>query len=220
MPITVQCDFDGTITEGEVSHLLLDRFAEGDWRREVKLFESGEISVATCMKRAFAMVKADESTITNFILNSDRWKFRPGFNGLYDYCLKKGFRFVIVSNGLTFYIKAILGSIGVDDIEIIAARSRSSSRGMLLQYPGPDGRETDSDFKEEYTRYLEKQGYRVVCLGDSISDIFTARRAYRVFATGALREHCRREKIAFTPFKDFGEVVRGLEKLPEEPSGL
>ena len=29
----VQLDFDGTVTEEDVSFLLLDRFANGDWRK-------------------------------------------------------------------------------------------------------------------------------------------------------------------------------------------
>ena len=95
------------------------------------------------------------------------------------------------------------GTVTVEDVSFL----------LLDKYAGPDGKETRSDFKEEYTRFLEKKGYRVVCLGDSVSDIFTARRAYRVFATGALPARCRRENIAFIPFDDFRDVIRGLKTL-------
>jgi len=33
MKTMVQCDFDGTITEEDVSFFLLDTFADGDWRQ-------------------------------------------------------------------------------------------------------------------------------------------------------------------------------------------
>ena len=31
--ILIQCDFDGTITEEDISFLLLDAFASSDWRQ-------------------------------------------------------------------------------------------------------------------------------------------------------------------------------------------
>jgi 2-hydroxy-3-keto-5-methylthiopentenyl-1-phosphate phosphatase len=211
--IAVQSDFDGTITEGEISHLLLNEFARGNWRDIVREFEIGRMPVAECMKKCFSMVKADESKIKDFLLNNSRVKIRRGFAELYEYCQKKGFYFIVVSNGLIFYIEAILDKLGLKNIQVIAARSQSGPEGMKIDYIGPDGVETDSDFKEEYTRFLEKKGYDVVCLGDSISDVLTARRAYRVFATGTLPRYCRRDNITFTPFKDFHDVIRGLETI-------
>jgi 2-hydroxy-3-keto-5-methylthiopentenyl-1-phosphate phosphatase len=211
--IAVQCDFDGTITEGEISHLILNRFAEGDWKRIVKEFESGKISVAECMKKCFAMIKVDEATITDFILNNDRLKIRHGFRELYDYCLKKGYYFVVVSNGLVFYIEAILDNIGMNGIEVIAARAYCSPLGMKVEYLGIDDKGLPGDFKEAQTRRLEEEGYKVVCLGDSISDIYTARRAWRVFATRELSDVCRKEGVNFVPYSDFFDIIRGLEAI-------
>ncbi|MBI2979758.1 MAG: hypothetical protein HYY41_02890 [Chloroflexi bacterium] len=56
----VQCDFDGTITEEDVSFMLLDAFADGDWRRRLKEYEAGRISVGRFNTEAFSMVKAPE----------------------------------------------------------------------------------------------------------------------------------------------------------------
>jgi len=36
----IQCDFDGTITEEDVSFILLDTFARGDWRRLLKEYKA------------------------------------------------------------------------------------------------------------------------------------------------------------------------------------
>ena len=41
----VQCDFDGTITEEDVSFMMLDTFASGDWRQIFRNYEEGKISV-------------------------------------------------------------------------------------------------------------------------------------------------------------------------------
>jgi 2-hydroxy-3-keto-5-methylthiopentenyl-1-phosphate phosphatase len=211
--IAIQCDFDGTITEGEISHLILNRFAEGDWKEIVKEFDNCRITVMECMKRCFALIKADEPTIVDYVLKSERLKIRPGFKELYEYCLNRDFNFAVVSNGLVFYIKAILDSIGVKGIEINAARGRCSPAGMSVIFPGSDGKVSAIDFKEIYTRRMENKGYKVICLGDSISDKYVARRAYKVFAIGELGDFCRKENIAFTPFETFFDIKPGLEAI-------
>jgi len=63
MKTLVQCDFDGTITEKDASFLLLDAFAQGDWRRLLRDYKEHKISVGEFNTRAFAMVKADKATL-------------------------------------------------------------------------------------------------------------------------------------------------------------
>lgn len=210
----VQCDFDGTITEEDVSFVLLDAFAEGDWRQLWQQYRDGKISVGAFNTRAFAMVKADSKSVTELIFSSGIARIRPGFRELLGYCSRSGIGFNIVSNGLDFYISAILQNLGLSGIPFHAARSRFRQEGMLVQYIGPDGRELEDRFKEAFTqRYLE-QGYQVVYVGNGASDIHPARRSQHVFATGDLLTLCRETGLGCTPFDDLNDVVRGLERLP------
>ena len=50
MKTLVQCDFDGTVTEEDVSFFLLDTFAQGDWRRLLQEYKEGKISRDTLEK--------------------------------------------------------------------------------------------------------------------------------------------------------------------------
>jgi 2-hydroxy-3-keto-5-methylthiopentenyl-1-phosphate phosphatase len=102
----VQCDFDGTVTEKDISFFLLDAFAQGDWRRLLREYKEHKISVGEFNTKAFAMVKADKHTLLEALKGGV--KVRAGFHELVNYCLRKGFRLVIVSNGLDFYIMAVL----------------------------------------------------------------------------------------------------------------
>ena len=102
----VQCDFDGTITEEDVSFLLLDAFADGDWRQIFREYEKGKISVGRFNMKAFSMVKADKERLLELVRREI--KVRPGFHELVACCRRKGFRFAIVSNGLDSYIEEIL----------------------------------------------------------------------------------------------------------------
>jgi len=214
MKTAVQCDFDGTITEEDVSFLLLDTFADGDWRHLLEdYYKAGRMPVGTFNKMVFAMVKADRQTMTDFVLNSGKVKIRPGFNELLAYCSRKGIKFSIVSNGLNFYIEAILEDMGIDGIEVFAAQNQFSPEGMRVRYVGPDGDEMEAGFKEAYTGLLGKRGYNVVYVGNGISDIYPARQASHVFATGDLLERCRKEGLECLPFNDLNDVVRDLESL-------
>jgi 2-hydroxy-3-keto-5-methylthiopentenyl-1-phosphate phosphatase len=213
MKIAVQLDFDGTVTEEDVSFILLDTYVGRKWREYLKQYTNGRIPVGTFNKKVFAMIKADRKTMLALVLNSDRVKIRPGFRDYLEFCAQKGIKNVIVSNGLIFYIEAILEKIGLNNVEIFAARNSFSPRGMKVAYVGPDGTEMEAGFKEAYTGLLEKRGYAVVYVGNGASDIFSARRARHVFATGELLECCRREKVPCTPFTDFYDIIRGLETL-------
>ena len=57
--ILVQCDFDGTITEEDVSFLILDAFADGDWRKLLEEYKGGRITVGSFNTRAFNIVNLD-----------------------------------------------------------------------------------------------------------------------------------------------------------------
>ncbi len=214
MKTVVQCDFDGTVTIGEVSRLLLEEFADGDWQNIGKDYTEGRISVQTCNIMQFAMVKAGRRTMTDFLLNSGRVKIRPGFNELIEYCARHSFDFVIVSNGLRFYIKTILDSLGIDGIDIHAAHCRFSPGGMELTYSSPDSGLAETGFKEIYARILRESGYDVMYyLGNGASDIYPARQADHIFAVDGLLECCRRDGIRHTPFETFHDVIRGLESI-------
>lgn len=211
MKTLIQCDFDGTITEEDMGFLLLDSFASKDWRRLLTEYREGRMSVGRFNTSAFTMVKADRQTLLNFV--SSKAKVRAGFDELLAYCRRKGFRFVIVSNGLVFYIEAILRHIGIDNIDILAAKADFTSNGVDTKYIGPEGNLLQDGFKEAYIRLFLSKGYRVVYIGNGISDTLPARQAHHIFATGELLTYCKETHLDYTPFTDLNDVVRGMELL-------
>ena len=212
MKTLVQCDFDGTITEEDMGFLLLDSFASEDWRQLLTEYREGRMSVGHFNTRAFATVKADKQTLVKFV--KSKVKIRAGFHELLDYCHEKGFRFVIVSNGMDFYIEAILRDTGVDNIHILAAQTKFTPEGIEAKYIGPEGNEIQDGFKEAYIRSFLSKGYRVVYIGNGNSDAPPAKQAHHIFATGELLDYCKETNLNCTPFADLNDVVRGLELLP------
>ena len=212
MKTLIQCDFDGTITEDDMGFLLLDSFASKDWRRLLTEYREGRISVGRFNTSAFAMVKADRQTLLKFV--KSKVKIRAGFHKLLAYCRRKGFRFIIVSNGLVFYIEGILQHTGIDNIDILAAKTNFTTKGIDAKYIGPRGKQIRDGFKETYTRLFLSRGYRVVYIGNGISDTLPARQAHHIFATGELLTYCKETHLAYTPFVDLNDIVNGLEVLP------
>ena len=127
MKTLVQCDFDGTITEEDMGFLLLDSFASEDWRRLLTEYREGRMSVGHFNTRAFAMVKADKHRLLEALQGNV--KVRAGFHELVSCCMGKGLRFVIVSNGLDFYIRAVLKDLRLGDLEVHALRLPLTQRG-------------------------------------------------------------------------------------------
>ena len=215
MKILVQSDFDGTITEEDASFFLLDAFAQGDWRRLLRDYKEHKISVGEFNTSAFATVKADESRLLEALKAGV--KVRAGFHELVNYCLEKGLRLVIVSNGLDFYIRAVLKDFGLGDIEVYAAQATFHPAGMKVRYVGPDGKRVNDGFKEAYIESFLRLGYRVIYIGNGDSDVAPAKYAHRVFATGDLLAYSKENNLNCKPFKDFREVVKDLEQVSQFP---
>ena len=204
----VQCDFDGTVTEEDISFFLLDAFAQGDWRRWLREYKQHRISVGEFNTKAFAMVKTDKRTLLGAL--KGEVKVRAGFHELANYCLNKGFRLVIVSNGLEFYIKAVLKKLGLENVEVHAVQASFHREGMEVHYVGPDGKRLEDGFKEAYTQSFLKLGYRVVYIGNGDSDVAPAKYAHHVFATGDLLAYCSQNNLKHKPFETFLDVVKEL----------
>jgi len=211
MKTIVQCDFDGTITQEDQSFLLLDAFGKGNWRQLLTEYREGKISVSQFNIKAFAMVKEDKQTLLDFIIS--KVKIRAGFSELLTYCRSNGFQFIIVSNGLDFYIDAILKHIGVQNIKVFAAQAHFGSGGIEVRYMGLNKFQLESDFKETYIRSFLADGYRVIYVGNGLSDISPAKQAHHIFARDELLAYCKEASLNCTPFIDLNDVVRGLELL-------
>jgi len=215
MKTLVQCDFDGTVTEEDISFLLLDVFAQGDWRRLLRDYKEHVISVGEFNTRAFAMVKADKDRLLAAL--EGRFKVRAGFQEMVNYCLRQGFRLVIVSNGLDFYIRAVLKSLGLTDIQVYSAQASFHPEGMKVQYVGPDGRRLEDGFKEVFIQSFLKLGYRVIYIGNGDSDVAPAKYAHHVFATGDLLAYSKENDLHCRPFQDFRDVVKDLKQIRQSP---
>jgi 2-hydroxy-3-keto-5-methylthiopentenyl-1-phosphate phosphatase len=210
-PTLVQCDFDGTVTVGDVSFLILDEFIGNGWRALFEEYMQGKMSVNRFNAGVFAKVKADKETLERFV--REKTVMRAGLPELMEACRERGFRFVIVSNGMMFYIDAILKMLQMNNVEFKAARSIFKPEGIEAWYEAPDGKPLEDGFKEAYTRDYLKQGYRIIYIGNGTSDFPPASLCSHIFSIDNLSVACNKAGVAHTPFKDLHEVAEGIRKL-------
>ena len=208
--ILVQCDFDGTVTTEDISFMLLDAFAIGDWHKLDDEYGAGKITVGQFNERAFALVRAGKKEMLDYL--KGKVVIRQGFKRFVRLCNEKGFRLVIVSNGLDFYIKQILTDIGLDNLEFHASETRFLAEGLKVRYVDPDGKNVDSNFKDKYVSHFIYEGYKVAYIGNGTSDLSPAKRAQHVFATESLLKHCRRTGLICVPFTSFHEISEVIGK--------
>ena len=207
----IQCDFDGTITEKDVSFFLLDRFATKDWRKLLEDYRQGKISVGKLNTEAFSLVKADEQTLLQAMRG--HVDIREGFLDFVDFCREQGFHLHIVSNGLDFYIREILKCLHLESIPFFAAQTTFHPDGMKVVYRGPDGTSMESGLKKYFVdSYIEK-GCRIFYAGNGPSDLEPARLCHLIFATGDLVSFCREARVPCISFSDFHEILDELKTL-------
>jgi 2-hydroxy-3-keto-5-methylthiopentenyl-1-phosphate phosphatase len=215
MKYMVQSDFDGTLTVEDISYMLLDEFARGDWRSLLAEYEAGRMAVGTFNTRAFAMVRETRETLLDFVLNSGKVKIREGLPELLDCCATNGLDFTIVSNGQDFYVEAILNKLGLNNIKFHSARSRFTPERVEAHYIGPNGSIVTDCFKETYARLFLQQGYRLIYIGNGLSDVYPAKLADYVFAISDMMEQCLKIGLPCHAFNDLHDIVRELNKLQE-----
>ncbi len=204
----IQFDFDGTITIDDISYGILDKYADKSWLTWADKYHRGEINVGEFNSRVFCMVKQNKETLMEYTRQHS--KLRPGFKELLDYCNNKGIEVAIVSNGLDFYIDAVLNEMGLKNILTYSGKSEFGNNGITVRYIGPSGKEMMYGFKEAYTKLFKQQGYQIYYVGNGISDIPAARLSDRIFARDDLLTHCREANLECIPFDDFKDIIKSL----------
>ena len=207
----VQCDFDGTIIEDNLSVKLRQRFADKAWQRLESQYMEGRFTVEQSNIRQYLMIKEPEAVLQDFVRQNTR--IRAGFPGFIDYCREIGVRFVIVSSGIDFYIKTALETAGLAGLELYCSHGALDEGGIRVSYLSPEGNIIDSGFKESYLRWLKSGGDELVYIGDGLSDLDAALKADYVFATGHLAAMLEKRGARFTPFHDFHDIQRDLQSL-------
>jgi 2-hydroxy-3-keto-5-methylthiopentenyl-1-phosphate phosphatase len=222
-------DFDGTITVIDTGLAFFEALdlagaweVEWEWRR-------GEINSMECLQRQWALVNLSAAELFAFV---DGLELDPDFPALVRLCHERRAGFIVVSDGLDFYLDRLLRRAGFEPcdgdrvVELTAALSEGQAPDCLPRFVNhavvTDHRITVEfpcrvaecsacgNCKAAHLFRLRPHFRRVFYLGDGHSDMCAARFADVIFAKEHLLEFCREQGIAHLPFETLGEVVAAI----------
>ncbi len=207
----IQCDFDGTIIRNNLSVLLRERYAGGDWQRIDSDYLHGYLTVEQSNKLQFALIKEPKERLQAFV--RQHIELRPGFVEFVRYCQESAVHFAIVSSGLDFYIEPVLAQISVPDLELHCGQTSFGKNGIAVSYTDLEGNMVNEGFKYKCLTWLKKRGKDIIYIGDGLSDLEAARHANHIFATGHLLDLFNSEPVVCNRFSDFYDLLRQVRLL-------
>ncbi|MFC1970549.1 MtnX-like HAD-IB family phosphatase [Chloroflexota bacterium] len=206
----IQCDFDGTIIEDNLSVLIREHFAPEAWRVIEKDYLERRIAVEESNRRQFALIKEPKERLQEFV--HYHIQVRQGFPKFVADCEANGHTLIIVSSGLDFYIETVLKELGILNIELYCGRTEFTENGIVVKYSDHNGNVIEHGFKLRCLNWLKQRDKTIVYIGDSLSDLDAARNASYVFATGHLASLLTEENMcSWSSFNNFLDI---RDKLP------
>ena len=215
----VLTDFDDTAAVENVAELLLNRFGDPSWHDVRRRFRDHELTLNEYQEIAFRDIVADRATMQDYV--KQHAHLRPYFGELWKYCQDHGVPMAVVSQGLDFYIEALLEGNGFPHVPIYAVNTHFSADGISYEYRYPrPGQERLGNSKGVVVERFREQGHYVVYIGDGMSDFEAADKADLLFAHRTLAEECTRSGIPFRPFEDFQGVLTALQEIGQNETAI
>lgn len=217
--VLVICDFDGTVSRTDVGNGLFNRFTGRGWQEIDEAYCRGEIGSREAYTRVAAILEGDRERMLAFILGEA--ELDGHFPDFRMFCREKDLDLIIVSDGLDFYIDAVLRRHGLEDIPVHANRTlfrAGQPPGIEFPWASEDcGR--CGTCKRGILRSRRGRYDRIVYVGNGHSDVCPSAEADLVFAKGILLEACEARRRPCVPFDHFGDVLDFLNRNPFRFSG-
>lgn len=217
------CDFDGTVTQQDVTDRILEELADPSWREVESAWVGGLIGSRECLEHQMALVSASAKELNQLI---DAVPLDPGFEKFYRFTESHGLPFYILSDGFDYVIRRILRRAGANG-ELRNGRHLFTSsmrvRGHRLSVSFPHGTSTCTHGCATCKAAIITQighGHRpIIFIGDGLSDRFAIEVSDVVFAKKQLLTYCRSKGMACRSFETFGDIESALAPTLCGPPG-
>lgn len=193
-------DWDGTVTEVDTLHLVLQEFGDREIYERVEGALGDSMTLNQVIAAEFETVQAPLDEVVGWLLENTR--IRPGFAEL-----ARAQRPLIVSSGFHELIEPLLEREGVGSVELRANRLDPRPGGWRVLFRANHSCGTCG---EPCKRVDLPANGQVVYVGDGYSDRCAALAADRVFARDGLAEWLRGQGVPFEPLTDFHELAASL----------
>lgn len=211
------CDFDGTVTDLDVTDEILARLAHPSWRAIEQEWVRGLIGSRECLERQIALVVASAREINSLI---DSIPIDRHFPKFYWFCRKRGLPFYLLSDSFDYIIRRALKRCGLNGLlckgkHLFASALRIQGQRLITSFPysSPACEHGCATCKAAVIRQFAGARHPIIFIGDGQSDRFAVKESDWVFAKGQLLAYCRANDIACHPFKTFDDIDVKLASL-------
>jgi 2,3-diketo-5-methylthio-1-phosphopentane phosphatase len=210
----VFCDFDGTITDIDVTDEILTQLAHPSWREVEQAWVRGLIGSRECLERQMALVETTEKELNALI---DSIGIDPHFSRFYRFVEKYAIPFYVLSDGFDYVVRRVLRHAGVNGelrngSHLFTSALQFEGRRLAASFPSysPPCEHGCATCKPRIIRRLGHKHRPIIYIGDGLSDRFAVEESDVVFAKRQLLVHCREFGIGYHSFDTFADVEAAL----------
>lgn len=214
MKTAIFSDFDGTISTRDIGYSIFNHFSGGRNNDLLPDWKSGKMTTRQCLLAEAEMVNAPKDEIEEFLT---QFEIDPGFPELVKRCDTNEIPLKVISDGLDFYIKYVLGKYNLGHLDYIANQGTLANNTIEIEFPYENKACPSCGIckGEQIANYRNRFNgdCRVIFIGDGYSDACAAAEADILFAKKDLVEYCEKKNIPYNSFDEFNDVITALENL-------
>ena len=210
-------DFDGTITQLDVTDEILAQLAHPSWREVEQEWTRGLIGSRECLERQVALVDAAAEDLDALI---DAVPVDPAFASFYHFTRRRGIPLYVLSEGFDYVIARILKRAGIEGpvrngLQMFSSALRVEGHRLIPSFPhsAQPCEHGCATCKAALLRRFGKGKHPIIFVGDGLSDRFAVDEADVVFAKRQLLAYCQEHGKACHPFSTFADVERAVALL-------
>lgn len=201
-------DFDGTVTERDITSALARHYGKGRYLECSAAYRRGEFGMKEWLERMSACLPPQREELLEFA--ADRAVLRPGFKEFLEFAGSRDRPVYIASDGFGIYIEPILEMHRCRGQITGIFRNRILPGGGRLRTLTPHAHASCpvcGNCKAAHVIELQKEGRRVIYVGDGSNDRFAAAYADGVFARDNLARSCTGAGVPFRRWDDYYELI-------------
>ena len=200
-------DFDGTITKKDTLSTFLELYADKEWLVIEDKWVKGEIGSAECLQKQFNLVNnLSPELIDSFVETMEIDDYFEEFNKVR---LKNNVDFLILSDGLDYFINRILQKHDIENVKIVSNHAKFKNDKFLISFPNQnsDCIKHSGTCKCNVIKNLRQNYKEIYYIGDGTSDICVADKSDFLFAKSTLLNYCKKIGLNCIEFGTYKEVV-------------
>jgi 2-hydroxy-3-keto-5-methylthiopentenyl-1-phosphate phosphatase len=213
-PWAVVCDFDGTVSEQDVTDSLLLRFARPGWQELEAQWQAGRIGSRACMAGQVALLDCTKEELDAHVAEL---AIDPDFSAFVEAVDAEGASLTIASDGFGEVIAARLARAGLAHLPVCASRLvQTGARRWALEFPHARAGCTSGNATCKCACVRDGAAGPALLVGDGASDFCAATRADLTFAKSRLLDRCALLGVPHRPIRNFADALVAWRDLADD----